>query len=85
MSDLLDDALQVNVMSYEPVKRMLHEFFVANDLWFVGQDALIPDHDRSISIDACHFTRKGDEMMAQSFLDAIVVRDSIPEGRARAA
>lgn len=52
----------------------LREFFDSRGLWYVDQEKLIPDYDRSINIDEVHFTRKGDEMMAENFFEAIVAR-----------
>ncbi len=41
---------------------------------YVDQDALLPDHDPSINVDPCHFTQKGNEMMAQHFFEHIEAR-----------
>jgi lysophospholipase L1-like esterase len=60
--------------SYELMNRILRDHFVGSGAWFVDQEALIPDEDRSLQLDECHFTRKGDELMARNFFDAIVAR-----------
>jgi hypothetical protein len=50
----------------------LRRFFGENDFTYVDQERLIPDHDLSINFDFCHFTEKGDQMMAENFAAAIV-------------
>jgi len=45
----------------------LRAFFEENDFAYVDQAALIPDLDREINIDDCHFTRDGREMVADNF------------------
>jgi GDSL-like lipase/acylhydrolase family protein len=57
----------------------LRQFFAENGLDYVDQDALIPDFDRSINIDDCHFTRKGDELMAENYFQYIVAHHLIDE------
>jgi len=57
----------------------LRQFFAENGLAYVDQDALIPDFDRSINIDDCHFTRKGDELMAENYFRYIVDHRLIEE------
>jgi hypothetical protein len=58
--------------SYELVNDSLREFFAAHDLEYVDQDVLIPDFDSTLQYDVCHFTRAGDEMMAENFFRKIV-------------
>jgi lysophospholipase L1-like esterase len=59
----------------QPVNPALRRFYAEAGLTYVDQDALIPDLDRSINFDDCHFTRKGREMMAKNFFDYIVAHD----------
>lgn len=54
-------------------------FLEANRFLYVDQDALIPDYDRSINVDECHFTPKGEGMMATNFFDYIVARGLITQ------
>jgi len=54
------------------VNETLRDYYAANALDFVDQDALIPDFDRSLQFDQCHFTRAGDEKMAENFFGKIV-------------
>jgi hypothetical protein len=73
------DGSQVNA---QRLNRAWREFFAAQQYWYVDQDALIPDRDRSINLDDCHFTRKGDELMARNFYDAIVASGRLENPRA---
>jgi hypothetical protein len=50
----------------------LRALFDAHGLAYVDQDALIPDYDRSLQFDECHFTHAGDELMAENFFRKIV-------------
>jgi hypothetical protein len=56
----------------ELTNEALRELFEAEGIPYVDQDALIPDFDRSLQFDACHFTHTGDEMMAANFFASIV-------------
>jgi lysophospholipase L1-like esterase len=58
---------------YRVVNDTLRTFFEKHRVAYVDPDALIPDFDRSLQFDACHFTRAGDELMAQNFFKKIVV------------
>ena len=51
---------------------MLRNLFETESIPFVDQDALIPDHDRSLQYDECHFTAAGDAAMAANFFRRIV-------------
>jgi len=66
-----------------PLNAALREFFAEHDLAYVDQDALIPDFDRSINYDDCHFTRAGRELVAQNFFDAIVERGYVDGAQPR--
>lgn len=55
----------------------LRRMFEARGWPFVDQDALLPDNDPSINIDACHFTQEGNERMAENFFDYIVAHGLI--------
>jgi len=55
----------------------LRRYFTANGLFWVDQAALIPDADPTINVDECHFTPKGNEMLAQNFFEAIVARNLV--------
>jgi lysophospholipase L1-like esterase len=50
----------------------LRSFFDENDFAYVDQEGLIPDNDLTLNFDFCHFTEKGDEMMARNFAEAII-------------
>ena len=52
----------------------LRTFFEDGDFDWVDQDALIPDGDRRLMIDDCHFTGAGRALVARNFFDAIVER-----------
>jgi hypothetical protein len=56
------------------MNKALREAFEGNSFEYVDQDRLIPDRDRTLQIDACHFTRKGRELVARNFFDHIVER-----------
>jgi hypothetical protein len=56
------------------MNKALRDVFEGNRFEYVDQDRLIPDGDRMLQIDACHFTRKGRELVAQNFFDHIVER-----------
>jgi lysophospholipase L1-like esterase len=62
-----------------PLSKAYREFFDAHGFLYVDQDALIPDHDRTIQFDEGHFTAKGENMMAQNFFDFIVAHQLISE------
>lgn len=53
---------------------ILRDFFQKQGLWWVDQDALIADYERSINWDDVHLTRKGNEALADNFAAAIVER-----------
>jgi GDSL-like Lipase/Acylhydrolase len=57
---------------YQRFNDELRRYFAANHMMYVDQAALIPDADPSINIDDCHFTPKGNEMMAENFFRYIV-------------
>jgi lysophospholipase L1-like esterase len=59
---------------YSAFNRELRSYFARKGYWYVDLDKLIPDHDRALQVDECHFTPKGDDLVAQSFFDAIVER-----------
>jgi lysophospholipase L1-like esterase len=56
-------------------------FFARRRLAYVDQARLIPDGSGEYNHDGCHFTRAGDELMAQNFLDFIVKQGLVPEAR----
>lgn len=56
----------------------LRDYFVSKDLPFVDMERTIPKNDPSINIDLVHFTEKGDGIMADNFMRAIVDRNWIP-------
>lgn len=58
----------------------MRSFFEREGFWYVDLDKLIPDHDASLQIDECHFTPKGDDLVAESFFDAIVARGLLEAG-----
>jgi lysophospholipase L1-like esterase len=57
---------------YQRYNQELRRWFDGNGYAYVDQAALIPDEDSTINVDDCHFTRKGNEMMAENFYRAIV-------------
>jgi hypothetical protein len=63
------DTDQARVMN-----KALRATFESNGFAYVDQDRLIPDTDRSLQVDDCHFTRKGRELVARNFFDFIVDR-----------
>lgn len=65
------------------VNPMLRQYFSERGHTFVDQDALLPDDDPTLQVDACHFTAKGSELLARNFYDAIVAQDLLgaPESR----
>lgn len=52
----------------------LRSLFASRNWPYVDQDALLPNRDPTINIDSCHFTQKGNELMAQNFFEHIVSR-----------
>lgn len=62
------------------LNQALRTYFDRKGYWYVDQDRLIPDHDPTLQIDECHFTPKGDDLMAQNFFDAIVERGLLEGG-----
>ena len=58
--------------TYRRLNDELRGFFAAQELRWVDQAALLPDADPTINVDDCHFTPKGNAMVAQNFFDAIV-------------
>ncbi len=57
-----------------PLNEELRAFYEEEGFAYVDQDALIPDFDRSINYDQCHFTLKGRRILAENFHDAIIER-----------
>ena len=72
-----------NDHTYQLVNESLRNFFAARALKYVDQDALIPDFDSRLQYDPCHFTRAGDEMMADNFFKAIVEAGYVERAPAR--
>jgi len=64
---------------HQLVNEALRETFAEYGLAYVDQDALIPDSDRSLQYDPCHFTRAGDELMAENFFQEIVARGLVAD------
>lgn len=62
----------------------LRSYFDREGYWYVDQDKLIPDHDPTLQVDACHFTPEGDDLLADNFFRAIVDREIVdPSGEDR--
>jgi len=57
---------------YQRFNEELRHSFDEKGLAYVDQAALIPDEDPTINVDDCHFTPKGNEMMAENFFRYIV-------------
>jgi lysophospholipase L1-like esterase len=51
---------------------LLRKFFAENDFAYVDLDGELPDYDRSLQFDECHFTHVGRERVAESFYAKIV-------------
>lgn len=64
-----------------PTHRELNErmrrYFAEEGLRYVDQDALLPDGDPALQVDACHFTPRGNERFARNFFDYIVANDLV--------
>ena len=60
---------------YKEFNDRLRAYLEAGDFHWVDQDALIPDRDESLQVDACHFTPDGREMLTRNFYDYIVEND----------
>jgi lysophospholipase L1-like esterase len=58
--------------TYARVNESLRRLFRERDMDYVDLDALIPDRDASLQLDACHFTAAGEERVAESFFRHIV-------------
>jgi len=65
--------------SYQHLNDAFRGFFEANGFMYVDQDRLIPNHDPTINMDQCHFTPKGNDMLAQNFVDYIVAHHLIKD------
>jgi len=60
-----------SVLPY-PLNDGLRRAFAANGMDYVDIDARIPDGDRSLQVDECHFTDAGREIVADSFFRHIM-------------
>jgi len=65
---------EVDRPEYQRYNQELRRWFEANGYPYTDQAALIPDKDPTINVDECHFTLKGNEMMAENFFRTIVDR-----------
>jgi len=57
---------------YQRFNEELRKYLDANHMAWVDQAALIPDADPTINVDECHFTDKGNDMLADNFYRYIV-------------
>jgi lysophospholipase L1-like esterase len=72
---------------HQIVNETLRATFDQYGLAYVDEEALIPDSDRRLQYDPCHFTDAGNEVMAENFFQAIVARGLVgdrPAGMVRA-
>ncbi len=67
---------------YAAINQSLRAYFTEEKLDYVDLDARLPDGDRSLQFDACHFTHLGRERVAEIFFEDIVRRGWLePDGR----
>lgn len=53
--------------AYKRLNDIFRGHFDTNEYLYVDQDALLPDFDRSLQIDLCHFTQQGRVLVARNF------------------